>query len=120
MKARHVNSDKNSFFSPICSELVFRSEERLAGLVVSPVAGRGVEEGGPPGLLALTATVPVLCSPQDRVTGDCCVTLELGLSELGQPGRCPTGGQLQRVSIARQYFGISTSFPTHGSRSPVC
>ena len=88
------------------------SKPHFAGLQVSgtPVT---LVEGGQVATLVLTATVPVLCSPQvvffkfkvssfilfsqDRALGSCCVHLHLALGVAGQEQRCPWGGVLHRV-----------------------
>ena len=91
------------------------SDPHFAGLQVSgtPVT---LVEGGQVATLVLTATVPVLCSPQvlescffgnlfdnsffqDRALGSCCVHLHLALGVAGQEQRCPWGGLLHRVRI---------------------
>ena len=74
-----------------------RSEGQFAGLVVSGSGLVVVEEGGPPTSISLTSTLPVLCPPQDRVRGDCCVSLELSLTQLQGQERCPEGNILDRV-----------------------
>lgn len=61
-------------------------------------------EGGAVAHLVLTATVPVLCSPQDRALGDCCVQLHLGLGAAGGEERCPWGGLLHRVRGAGRHY----------------
>ena len=73
-----------------------RSDPFFAGLRVSSEAV-SVEEGGPPTSLSLTSTIPVLCPPQDRVRGDCCLSLELSLNEIEEEARCPEGNILNRV-----------------------
>lgn len=75
-----------------------RSEDKFAGLVVSggPLA---LVEGGPVQHLVVTSTVPVLCSPQDRALGHCCVELHLGLGTVGQEQYCPSGDVLHRVGL---------------------
>ena len=75
-----------------------RSEPLFAGLVVTG-APLTLEEGGPVAQLVVTATVPVLCSPQDRATGECCVHLQLGLGPAGGEQRCPWGEPLHRVGL---------------------
>jgi len=74
------------------------SKPHFAGLQVSgtPVT---LVEGGQVATLVLTATVPVLCSPQDRALGSCCVHLHLALGVAGQEQRCPWGGVLHRVGL---------------------
>ena len=75
-----------------------RSQPLFAGLLVETGPGPlTVEEGGPPTLVSLTPTVPVLCPPQDRARQDCCLSLELGLAEIDSEERCPAGNILDRV-----------------------
>ena len=75
-----------------------RSDPHFAGLEV--MAGSGgvtVIEGGPPTLVGVRSTVPVLCPPQDRARGDCCLSLELALTDIGDSQRCAGGDILDRV-----------------------
>ena len=99
------------------------SDPHFAGLQVSgtPVT---LVEGGQVATLVLTATVPVLCSPQvvescllgtcltffslqDRALGSCCVHLHLALGVAGQEQRCPWGGLLHRVRIRPLFIPTS-------------
>ena len=74
------------------------SESLFAGVVVSSPSPLRVEEGGAGAEVLLTATVPVLCSPQDRAFGECCVHLRLAVNEIDNKQFCPWGDQLHRVS----------------------
>ena len=75
-----------------------KSEEQFLGLVVTSGPGPlEVVEGGPPSLISITSTVPILCSPQDRAFGECCVHLELAMNEIDEEQHCPQGNPLDRV-----------------------
>ena len=74
-----------------------QSEPHFAGLLVTG-APLTITEGGPVAQLVVTATVPVLCSPQDRALGHCCLQLHLTLGAAGGEQHCPRGGLLHRVS----------------------
>ena len=76
-----------------------RSQPQFAGLLVEtgPPGPLTVEEGGPPAIITVTTTVPVLCPPQDRARSDCCLSLELALNEIDSEERCPAGNILDRV-----------------------
>ena len=77
-----------------------RSSEILAGLVVNQgLRSVSVKEGGSVVNIPVTSTVPILCPPQDRARGDCCLYLDLALSEVDQEQRCPQGNVINRVSI---------------------
>ena len=73
------------------------SEPFFAGIKVTSSSRVRVEEGGPPAHLTLESSIPVLCSPQDRAFGECCIHLEVAMNELEEPATCPTGSQLDRV-----------------------
>ena len=70
----------------------------FAGLQVVSATPLTAKEGGGPSLISLVSTVPVLCAPQDRAFGECCVHLELAMTALDQPQRCPAGNIVDRVS----------------------
>ena len=77
-----------------------RSQPQFAGLLVEtsgPPGALSVEEGGPPATITVSTTVPVLCPPQDRARSDCCLSLELALTEIDSEERCPAGNILDRV-----------------------
>ena len=76
-----------------------KSEELFAGLVVTSGPGPlEVIEGGPPALISISSTIPVLCSPQDRAFGECCIHLELAINQIDEEQHCPQGNPLDRVS----------------------
>ena len=78
-----------------------RSQPQFAGLLLETGPGPlTVEEGGPPAIVTVTTTVPVLCPPQDRARSDCCLSLELALTEIDSEERCPAGNILDRVGQA--------------------
>jgi len=77
-----------------------RSNEFFAGLVVlGPPGSLSVVEGGAPSLVSLTSTVPVLCTPQERAFGECCVKLELTLAVIEGHQYCPSGEQVDRAGL---------------------
>lgn len=76
------------------------SNKMFAGLVIlGPPGTLSVEEGGAPALVSLTSTVPVLCTPQERAFGDCCVKLELSLAVISGNQFCPSGEQVDRAGL---------------------
>ena len=77
-----------------------RSEEVTTGLVINQGSSSvTVKEGGGVVQVPVTSTVPILCPPQDRARGDCCLYLDLAISNIDQEQRCPEGNILDRVSI---------------------
>ena len=80
---------------------VFQGSEAVyAGIKVLSPSPIKVEEGGAPVDLLLTSTVPVLCSPQDRAFGECCIHLEIAMNDINDKQYCPSGAELDRVSPA--------------------
>lgn len=77
-----------------------KSQKQFAGLVVTtgqePLE---VVEGGPPSLVSITSTIPVLCSPQDRAFGECCIHLELAMNEIDEKQHCPQGNPIDRAGL---------------------
>ena len=70
------------------------------GLIVNQGSGRvSVREGGDIVKIPVTSTVPILCPPQDRAFGECCLVLDLALTQIGEEQRCPQGNVLDRVRI---------------------
>jgi len=77
-----------------------KSEEQFAGLVVTSGSGPlEVFEGGAPSLISITSTIPVLCSPQDRAFGECCIHLELAMNEIDEEQHCPQGNPIDRAGL---------------------
>jgi len=77
-----------------------KSEELFAGLVVTSGPGPlEVIEGGPPALISISSTIPVLCSPQDRAFGECCIHLELAINQIDEEQHCPQGNPLDRAGL---------------------
>jgi hypothetical protein len=77
-----------------------KSEDLFAGLVVTSGSGPlEVLEGGAPSLISITSTIPVLCSPQDRAFGECCIHLELAMNEIDEEQHCPQGNPIDRVNF---------------------
>ena len=71
------------------------------GLIVNQGSGRvSVKEGGEVVTIPVTSTVPILCPPQDRAFGECCLVLDLALTQIGEEQRCPQGDVLDRVCIS--------------------
>ena len=70
------------------------------GLIVNQGSGRvSVREGGDIVKIPVTSTVPILCPPQDRAFGECCLVIDLALTQIGEEQRCPQGNVLDRVRI---------------------
>ena len=77
-----------------------RSEDLVAGLDVNQGSGTVlVKEGGGTVSIPVRSTVPVLCPPQDRAFGECCLHLELALREVEEEQLCPQGNVMDRVSV---------------------
>ena len=77
-----------------------RSKDQFVGLIVNKDQGSGsisVKEGGGVVHIPVSSSVPVLCSPQDRAFGECCIHLDLALSEIDSEQRCPQGNVMDRV-----------------------
>jgi hypothetical protein len=81
-----------------------------------------VEEGGPAANLTLTSTIPVLCAPQDRAFGECCIHLELAMDYKNGAQYCPAGNILNRVSlpnclhkICSHNWNTTFTIPVHGN-----
>ena len=78
-----------------------RSQDLVAGLLVNQGSGSvSVREGGGALNIPVTSSVPVLCPPQDRAFGECCLHLELALTPVEEEQRCPQGDVMDRVSAA--------------------
>jgi len=77
-----------------------KSSDQFAGLVVTSGSGPlSVFEGGAPSLISITSTIPVLCSPQDRAFGECCIHLELAMNEIDEQQHCPQGNPIDRAGL---------------------
>ena len=88
-----------------------RSQDLVAGLDVNQGSGTvSVKEGGGVVSIPVRSTVPVLCPPQDRAFGECCLHLELALRELEEEQLCPQGNVMDRVSSVSCQFTVSASW----------
>ena len=71
----------------------------MAGLTVNLGSGTvSLKEGGGAVNIPVRSSVPILCPPQDRAFGECCLHLELALTEVEEEQLCPQGNVMDRVS----------------------
>lgn len=88
-----------------------RSQDLVAGLDVNQGSGTvSVKEGGGVVSIPVRSSVPVLCPPQDRAFGECCLHLELALREVEEEQLCPQGNVMDRVSSVSCQFIVSASW----------